>query len=144
MNIKNDTLINNGWRSKTVRIKLDYNKLCSFLSYQFNEDTRNRVLFDDILNKSLDMILEKNGIGNIEMKNYHGRRYPKGFLLQKSTIKRIENEYINMKKYFAKKDINLSVGEFYELLIYIYCMKNLEENIFNMLEVEWGFTGNLN
>lgn len=144
MNIKNDTLLNNGWKSKTVRIKMDYNRLCNFLSYQFNEDNNinSRILFDDILSGALG-ILEKGNIDNIEMKNYRGRRYPKGFLLHEKTIEKLDNEYKHLKDYFLRQDINLSVGEFYELLIYIYCLNNLEKKVFKILDIEWGFTGNL-
>ena len=135
----NETLLNNGWKSKTVRVKNDYHKVCTFLLYKFNQGFGvDKSLFDNILNFSLDY-LDKNGF-EFEMNNFQGRRYPKGFLVTDETLDRISEYYSKAKVVFKKKDINLSVGEFYELLLFIYCKLNIGEDMFNMLDLEWGFS----
>lgn len=133
-----ETLLNNGWKSKTVRVKNDYHKVCTFYYISLQGFGVDKSLFDNILNFSLDY-LDKNGF-DFEMNNFQGRRYPKGFLITDETLGRINEYYCKAKIVFSKKDINLSVGEFYELLLFIYCKLNIGDEMFNMLDVEWGFT----
>ena len=138
-----ELLVGNGWTQKTVRLKTEYHKICDFLLFLCNsdEEVQKRKMFNEIFRFSLDYLLDKKD--KIEIEKFKGRREPKGFLLEDKTIETLEKEYKVYKDHFKKESLVLSKGEFYELMLYIYCKNNLKdyEKFFldSAIENKWGY-----
>lgn len=134
-------LINNGWKQKTIRIKLDYNRLCDFLIFnEKKEDREIRKMHDSIFNYSLDYINDSENYKKYEILRYRGRREPKGFLLEEKTIERLEKEYNKFSENLKLKyNMQITLGEFTEFLIFIWCRRELPKEVFEFLQIDWGF-----
>lgn len=133
---KKSDFLNNGWIQKTVRIRKDYIKVCSFLDYiKCNLDPNGKYgFFDSLFNYSMDFI-NQNGF-KYKIKRYkgEGKRTPKGFLMKETTFEIIDISY---KMYSRFHDIY--VAEYYELLLYIYCKNKLSEKDKELLgQIDWG------
>lgn len=129
----------NDWKQNIVRIRFEYNRLCSFLEYvEKKEDTVDiRIIFDKIFLTSLDH-LYKNGF-HYEMAEFKGRREPKGFLIKENTTTELKDAFEIFKQMYKKLyNKKLLYAEFIELLLYIYCKNYIDKKDFNYLEIDWG------
>lgn len=136
-------LINNGWKQKTIRITLDYNRLCDFLSFaERKEGVETKKINDYIFNYSLDYIVKNEDeiYKNYKFIKFRGKREPKGFLLRKDTLEKLYSTYSRFKNHYAKENIYYSMGEFTELLLYIWCQANLKKEVLDFLNINWGIT----
>lgn len=128
----------NEYKQNIVRIRFEYNKLCSFLEYlEKKEDVDIRIIFDKILLTSLDH-LYKNGF-HYEIAEFKGRREPKGFLVKEKTTTELKDAFEIFKQMYKKLyDKKLLYAEFIELLLYIYCKNYIPPKDYNYLEIDWG------
>lgn len=123
-------LLQNGWSQKTFRIKKEYIEVCSFLDYYSMKNNIDRkIFFNDLFKYSLTDIMNNGFKYNIIP--YEKRRVPKGFLMEEETYDDIKIYHKFVSNKLTQK---LHVGEFIELLIYIYCINNIDED----LNVDWG------
>ncbi|MGN9163476.1 hypothetical protein [Clostridium sulfidigenes] len=130
-----------GWNQKIVRLREEYRTLCTFIDFFAKETGRDSIkIYEELVNFSLDYIAY-NGFHYIITEEFTGRREPKGLLLSSDTQKRFKVDFNNYKnlcmRMHGKK---LTVGEFTELLIFIYCMNNFEERHKKYVGyMKWGF-----
>lgn len=136
----NKKLTQNGWKQKLIRIREQYDRLTTFLIYIGRKTIEDeRLIFDDICIKSLDF-LYMDGF-HYKFLDFDGRREPKGFLLENSTFEKLQE---NFKLYSSiNNQINndkLTIGQFMELLLYIYCQNFLDgyDKEYINRNTEWG------
>ena len=140
-------LMKNGWMQKTIRIKLDYNKLCNFISFEEIdfEDVKNaRKVYESIFTFSLDYVASSDDFLKYEIIKYSGRREPKGFLMKNETSDRLYKIYDIYKEKMKKKyNVFITFGEFIEFLMFYYCQNNIPKEsldyINNVWKINWGF-----
>ncbi len=130
-----------GWNQKLVRLREEYRTLCTFIDFVAKETGKDSIkIYDELVNFSLDHI-KKNGFNYVITEEFTGRREPKGLLLSTETQESFKISYnIYQNLYYNKYKKRLTVGEFTELLIYIYCMNNFEEKHKKYINyMKWGF-----
>lgn len=131
---------NIGWTQKMIRITSDYDKLCFFIDFWAKKNGKDVVtIYDEIFNYSLDNLFEHGFHYRLsDCYSKKVRREPKGFLISNTTRERFENDIKQYASLFnAKFPRNLTVAEFTELLIYIYCMDNFSQKDKDFIEIDW-------
>ena len=124
---------------KVIRISHEYIVICDFLDFYAGYKRKNKFEFyNDLFNYSLKKISSDVG--------YKFKKSPetiygitRSFFLDKKTYDLLHATYNNSQKlYKTLYDDYLSLGNFTELILYIYITNNIEKKILNLFKFDFG------
>lgn len=136
------------YRAQTVRLRKNYGTLCDFLIFiNKNKEQRERKILNNIIDEGINILTEDpcNNSNKIKIIESNENREPKGFIIDESILNKIEKQYKKYKLLYKEKyNITLCLGTFYEMLIYLWCMRNFTVEDFQYInnryiKGKWGF-----
>jgi hypothetical protein len=121
---------------KVIRISQKYIVLCDFLDFYAGYEEKNKFEFyNDLFNYSLNKV---SGDIGYKFKKPSGRVYgiTRSFFLNKKTYDLLNTIYNKSQKlYRSLYDDYLSLGNFTELILYVYITDNIDKKILNLILV---------
>ena len=124
---------------KVIRISQNYIVLCDFLDFYAGYKEKNKFdFYNDLFNYSLSKI---SGDIGYKFKKPSVRVYgiTRSFFLKKNTYDLFNTIYNKSKKlYKSLYDDYLSLGNFTELILYIYITDNIDKKILNLFKFGFG------
>jgi hypothetical protein len=124
---------------KVIRISQNYIVLCDFLDFYAGYKERNKFKFyNDLFNYSLSKI---SGDISYKFKKPSVRVYgiTRSFFLNKKTYELLNTIYNKSQKlYKSLYNDYLSLGNFTELILYIYINDNIDKKILNLFKFDFG------
>jgi len=124
---------------KVIRISSRYIVICDFLDFYAAYKGKNKFEFyNDLFNYSLKKI---SGDIRYKFKEVSASEYEftKAFFLNKKTYDLLYTTYKKSLKLYKKMyDDYLSIGNFTELILYIYITNNIEKKILNVFKFDFG------
>lgn len=123
---------------RIIRLKDGYLKLCSFLEFKAQTMEKERSdFYNELFRFSLDHLRENGFTYTID--KYDKVRKPKGISLSTEMSEDLDASYNFFSFFFRKKyKRKLYIGEFVELILYIYAQNFLKENERNLLNINYG------
>jgi hypothetical protein len=124
---------------KVIRINPSYIVICDFLDFYAGYKEKNKFEFyNDLFNYSLKKI---SGDVGYEFKKPSVSVYgiTRSFFLNKKTYNLLSSVYNKSQKlYKSLYDDYLSLGNFTELILYIYITDNIDKNILSLFKFDFG------
>jgi len=124
---------------KVIRISQNYIVLCDFLDFYAGYKEKNKFdFYNDLFNYSLSKV---SGDIGYKFKKPSGKVYgiTRSFFLNKKTYNLLNTTYNKSQKlYRSLYDDYLSLGNFTELILYIYITDNIDKKILNLFKFDFG------
>jgi len=124
---------------KVIRISPDYVVICDFLDFYAGYKGKSKFdFYNNLFNYSLKKI--SSGIG-YKFKESSTSEYgiTRSFFLNKKTYNLLHSAYKKSQElYKTLFDDYLSLGNFTELILYIYITDNIEKKILNVFKFDFG------
>jgi hypothetical protein len=124
---------------KVIRISQNYIVLCDFLDFYAGYKEKNKFEFyNDLFNYSLNKV---SGDIGYEFRKPSEKVYgiTRSFFLNKKTYDLLNTIYNKSQKlYRSLYDDYLSLGNFTELILYIYITDNIDKKILNLFKFDFG------
>jgi len=124
---------------KVIRVSQNYIMLCDFLDFYAGYKEKNKFEFyNDLFNYSLRKV---SGDIGYKFKKPSGKVYgiTRSFFLNKKTYDMLNAIYNKSQKlYRSLYDDYLSLGNFTELILYVYITDNIDKKILNLFKFDFG------
>jgi len=124
---------------KVIRVSQNYIMLCDFLDFYAGYKEKNKFEFyNDLFNYSLRKV---SGDIGYKFKKPSGKVYgiTRSFFLNKKTYDMLNAIYNKSRKlYRSLYDDYLSLGNFTELILYVYITDNIDKKILNLFKFDFG------
>jgi hypothetical protein len=124
---------------KVIRVSQNYIVLCDFLDFYAGYKEKNKFdFYNDLFNYSLSKV---SGDIGYKFKKPSGKVYgiTRSFFLNKKTYNLLNTTYNKSQKlYRSLYDDYLSLGNFTELILYVYITDNIDKKILNLFKFDFG------